>query len=58
MVTRIALQKLNELLKRDKFIEIAYLDEKNATLLFEGRACNISSFGNVTWSDVEVDNES
>ncbi len=51
MFTRIALQKLNELLKLDKFIEIAYLDEKNATLLFEDRACNISSFGNVTWSD-------
>ena len=51
----VALRKLTELTKRKDFVEIAFVDEKNVTIIFEKRACNVSSFGNVTWDDLDED---
>lgn len=54
MFINIALKKVNDLIKRSDFKSIEYIDEKNITISFTGKCCNVSSFGNVTWSD---DNE-
>lgn len=49
MFTRIALKKLNELLKREGFIEILYVFEQSICIKFKDRSCNITSFGSVEW---------
>lgn len=51
---RIALLKLTDLIKTKDFVEVAYIDEKNATIIFADRACNVSSMGRVTWNDVDL----
>ena len=53
--TRIALQKITELIHRKEFVEIAFIDEKKVTIIFKGRACNVTSLGNVTWDDLDED---
>lgn len=47
--TRIALQKLNELLQRRGFIKIIGVEDDGVTILFEDRTCAISAFGNIEW---------
>ena len=47
--TRIALQKLNELLCRRGFIKIIGVEYDCVTIVFEDRTCSISAFGNVKW---------
>jgi hypothetical protein len=47
--TRIALQKLNELLSRKGFIKITSVDDTGITIKYEDRVCAISSYGKVEW---------
>lgn len=54
MFTRIALLKLSDLVKRKDFVEVVYADDKNITLMFADRSCNVSNMGNVTWNDVDL----
>jgi hypothetical protein len=51
MFINVALKKINDLIKRDDFKEIAFIDNKNVTILFENKCCNVNSFGRVTWND-------
>lgn len=49
MFTRIALQKLNELLQRKGFLTVIAVKADEVTISFTDRICTISSFGNVKW---------
>ena len=51
--TRIALHKLNELLKRKEFVGIKCIDDDLVVIEFKDRVCKITSFANVTWIDIE-----
>jgi len=53
MFIRIALVKITELVKREDFIKISFVDGDNISIIFTNRACNVSSSGNVTWNNVE-----
>jgi len=53
MFIRIALVKITELVKREDFDELSFVDGDNISIIFTKRACNVSSSGNVTWITVE-----
>lgn len=54
MFINIALTKINDLIKREDFKEIAFIDDKNVTILFTSKSCNVNSFGRVTWDEYEA----
>jgi hypothetical protein len=54
MFINVALTKINDLIKREDFKEIAFIDDKNVTILFTSKCCNVNSFGRVTWNDDEA----
>lgn len=47
--TRIALLKLNELLKREKFLKVSFVGGDVIRLTYEDRVCSITNFGKVVW---------
>ena len=47
--TRIARNKLAELIRRDDFVSILAINNHSALLEFKNEGCRISGFGNVTW---------
>ncbi len=49
MFTRIALVKLNELISRPDFIEIAHIEADSVTVKFKDSTCTVSDFGKVEW---------
>lgn len=53
MFLNVALTKINELIKRADFKDIGYLDDKNVTILFENKSCNVNESGRVTWGEHE-----
>lgn len=53
MFINVALTKITDLVKREDFKSIAFIDDKNVTILFENKCCNINSFGRVTWDEDE-----
>lgn len=49
MFINVALTKINDLIKREDFKSIAFIDDKNVTILFENKGCNVNESGRVTW---------
>ncbi len=49
MFTRIALVKLNELIRRYDFIEISHIKADSVTVKFKDSTCTVSDFGKVEW---------
>lgn len=47
----VALNKLNELIKRRGFIMISSIEDDVITIEYTDRKCTITSFGNVKWID-------
>lgn len=57
MFINVALKKINDLIKRDDFKEIAFTDNKNVTILFTSKCCNVNSSGRVTWGEIQSEND-
>ena len=53
MFINVALTKINDLIKREDFKSIEFIDDKNVTILFENKGCNVNESGRVTWDDDE-----
>jgi hypothetical protein len=51
MFTRIAVQKLNDLLQRKGFVGVVAVRDDEITIKFTDRICVISSFAKVDWFD-------
>ena len=47
--SRVALLKLNDLIKREGFIKLAFVSSENVRLEYTDRACVVSNFGKVNW---------
>ena len=46
---RVALRKVNDLLKRENFVKVAFMSAENVRLEYTDRMCVVSNFGNVRW---------
>ena len=57
MFLNIAMEKVNMLIKREDFKEIAVIDDSDMTILFTNKCCVVDSFGRVTWYDRKRVNE-
>ena len=51
--TRIALQKITELVTRQEFESIVHIGDDRVTIAFKYRVCSVNSFGKVEWADLK-----
>ena len=51
--TRIALQKITELVTRQEFVSIVYIGDDRVTVALKFRVCTVSPEGDMEWADLK-----